>query len=96
MVFDAAPDAAERRYKKEPFTKAELKRLLGAMDDWHDAINTRHKVVKAEGWAERPPSLTRFVDAAIEEPNLLRRPLIQRGDEVIYSRDADEIRAFLD
>ena len=65
------------------------------MDDWHEAINTRHKIVKTEGWAERPPALTRFVASAVDEPNLLRRPLIQRGDRVIYSRDEAEIRAFL-
>lgn len=90
-----APDSAERRYKRDPFTKAELTRLLGAMEDWHTAINTRHKVVKAEGWDARPPSKAAFVAAALEEPNLLRRPLIQRGSRAIYSRDEDEIRSFL-
>ena len=65
------------------------------MDDWHEAINVRHKIVKAEGWATEPPALSRFVASAVDEPNLLRRPLIQHGDRVIYSRDEAEIRAFL-
>ena len=95
MALEVAPDAQERRYKKAPFTKAELKRVLGAMDDWHEAINLRHKIVKAKGWAEKPPGLDTFVAAAVEESNLLRRPLIQRGDRVIYSRDEHEIREFL-
>lgn len=95
MVFEVAPDAAERRYKKEPFNKAELTRLLKAMDDWHSAINLRQKIAKEQGWADKPPSLTAFVAAALEEPNLLRRPIIQSGSKAIYSRDADEIRAFL-
>ena len=95
MVFESAPDAGERRYKKEPFTKRELTDLLKVMEDWTAAINTRHKVAKENGWAERPPSRTAFVAAALEEPNLLRRPLIQRGSKAIFSRNADEIRAFL-
>lgn len=95
MVFEVVPDAVERRYKKEPFTKAELTRLLKAMDDWHSAINVRQKIAKEEGWAEKPPSLSTFVAAAVDEPNLLRRPIIQSGARAIYSRNADEIRAFL-
>lgn len=95
MVFELAPDATERRYKKEPFTKAELTRLLGAMADWRTAINTRHAVAKAGGWADTPPSKTAYIAAVLEEPNLLRRPIILRGDEAIYSRSDEEIRAFL-
>ena len=95
MVFESAPDASERRYKKEPFNKRELTDLLKSMEDWTTAINTRHKVAKENGWADNPPSRTAFVTAALEEPNLLRRPLIQRGSKAIYSRDGDEIRAFL-
>jgi arsenate reductase-like glutaredoxin family protein len=95
VVFEQAPGATERRYKKEPFTKSELTQLLRDMDDWHDAINMRQKVAKENGWADKPPSLTAFVVAALKEPNLLRRPLIRRGKQVIYSRDAAEIEAFL-
>ena len=95
MVFDEAPDAEERRYKKDPFTKAELKKVLQGMDDWTEAMNVRHKIAKENGWADKAPSLTAFVNAAVDEPNLLRRPLIQRGTRVIYSRSEAEIRDFL-
>ena len=86
----------DRRYKKQPFTKAELRRILDAMDDWTEAINTRHKLAKEGGWAEKAPSKAFFIGAAVEDSNLLRRPLIQNGDKVIYSRDDAEIRSFLD
>jgi len=90
-----APGAVERRYGKDPFTRAELTGLLEAMDDWREAINTRHALAKAGGWAEKPPSLRAFVAAAVETPNLLRRPLIRKGKRAIFSRDAETIRAFL-
>lgn len=95
MVFGAAANAVERRYKKEPFTKRELTELLKAMSDWREAINLRHKIAKEGAWSEKPPSRAAFVTAALEEPNLLRRPLIQRGSKAIYSRDEAEIRSFL-
>ena len=95
MVLELAPDATDRRYKKEPFTKSELTQLLKGMQDWRDAINLRQRVAKENGWTDRAPSLTAFVAAALEEPNLLRRPLIRRGKRVIYSRDTAEIEAFL-
>ena len=65
------------------------------MDDWHEAVNTRHQVVRRNGWDASPPSLAAFVQAALGEPNVLRRPLLLRGDRAIFSRDAQEIRDFL-
>lgn len=95
MVFEVAPDATERRYKRVPFTKPELNRLLGQMDDWRDVINVRHAIAKAGDWGTAAPSKAAFIAAALEESNLLRRPIIQRGGRAIYSRSDEEIRAFL-
>lgn len=90
-----APDATERRYKRDPLKKTELTRLLQALPDWHAAINVRHATAKAEGWRETPPALGAYVTAVLGESNLLRRPLILRGDQAIFSRDEAELRAFL-
>lgn len=58
-------------------------------------LNTRHAVAKANGWKERPPAKGAFVAAALEEPNLLRRPVTVRGARGVVGRDAAAIEALL-
>ncbi len=90
-----SPNVKERNYRKEPFTKAELTALVNAVEDLSTILNTRHAVAKKKGWDKKPPSKATFVIAALEEPNLLKRPIVRRGGKAIYSRKEDEIRAFL-
>lgn len=89
------PDLVERDYARTPLTAAEGRRLVAAFEDLGPLINTRHALAKAGGWAARAPSRAAFVRALVEDPNVLRRPVILRGDRGLVSRDAAEIRAFL-
>jgi arsenate reductase-like glutaredoxin family protein len=50
-------------------------------------VNLRHAIAKEQGWAERPPSTAEFVRAALEDPNLLRRPIFIRGNTVLVGFD---------
>ena len=58
-------------------------------------MNTRHKLVKANGWKAKAPSKAAFVKAALEENNLLRRPILVSGDALVVGRDLEAIRALL-
>lgn len=88
------PDVEERNYSKEPLTKKELAEILKAVSV-ADVLNTRHKVAKAKGWKEKAPSKTAFVQAAIEENNLLRRPILLSGGEAVVGKSEAAIRELL-
>ena len=95
FVLDLAPDVEERNYAKEPLTRAEITRIVDAAGGVAEVLNTRHKVAKEEGWKEKAPAKTTFVRAALEEPNLLRRPVLIRGRKAVVGFDEEAIRELL-
>ena len=58
-------------------------------------MNTRHKLVKANGWKEKAPSKAAFLKAALAENNLLRRPIVVSHAALVVGRDLEGIRALL-
>lgn len=91
---ELAPDVVERNYAKQPLTKAELQRILKAFSV-AEVLNTRHRLAKERGWKEKAPSKKAFVEAVLEEPNLLRRPITLRDGEGVVGKDEDAIRGLL-
>jgi arsenate reductase-like glutaredoxin family protein len=58
-------------------------------------INLRHEVAKSNGWKDKLPSKTAFITAALEENNLVRRPVLIDGENSVVGSDEDAIRALL-
>ena len=94
FVQELDPDIEERNYAKEGLTKAELERILAATSV-EAVLNSRHRVAKENGWKERAPSKAAFTKAALDDNNLLRRPVIVKGRRAVVGFDEDAIRALL-
>ena len=92
---ELAPDMTERNYAREPLRRAEIEKIARAVGDLTSLLNGRHRAVKAAGWMDKPPSRAALVRAVMEDPNVIRRPVILRGNKAIVSRDEAEIRRFL-
>ena len=58
-------------------------------------LNTRHAVAKANGWKEKAPARATFVSAVLEDPNLLRRPILVDGAKVIVGKDEAALKKAL-
>jgi arsenate reductase-like glutaredoxin family protein len=63
-------------------------------------LNTRHAVAKAHGWKDKPPARATFVSAVLEDPNLLRRPILvdhhgAQGATVIIGKDEAALKKAL-
>jgi arsenate reductase-like glutaredoxin family protein len=86
----------ERNYAKEPLTRNEVAAIVAAVGEVAPLINTRHKVAKERGWKTKPPAASTFVKAVLEEPNLIRRPVLVAGKRVVIGKDLDAVRALLD
>jgi regulatory protein spx len=85
----------ERNYAKQPLERKELQAIL-KVASVAEVLNTRHKTAKEHGWKEKAPSKKAFLEAALEENNLLRRPIvIHNGQAVVGSKDLDAIRTLL-
>lgn len=90
------PAAEERNYAKSPLTRAEVQEILDAAPSIGAVLNARHAVAKANGWtADAPPSRAQLIAAAVEENNLLRRPIVVRGGRAVVGNDEAALRALL-
>lgn len=92
---DLAPDVIERNYAKAPLTRAEIEEIVSAAPSLADVINTRHAIAKERGWKTKPPAKAELITAALEENNLLRRPVTIHGGRAVIGSDEDALRALL-
>lgn len=84
-------NAVLHNYAKEPLARKDVENILKAAPSIAAVMNTRHKVCKENGWKEKAPSKTAFLKAVLEEPNLLRRPILVRGSKLVVGKDLDAI-----
>lgn len=64
----------------------ELDRLIGERD-YREFLNTRNELYRERNMKEHPPSRKEALKLMAAEPNLIRRPIVIRGDEIILSYD---------
>jgi arsenate reductase-like glutaredoxin family protein len=72
-------------------TAAEVETILG-----NEAIapflNTRHALYKERGFATKLPSRPELIQLILAEPNLLRRPIARKGDQVVLGFDQQALK----
>jgi arsenate reductase-like glutaredoxin family protein len=73
----------ERDINKTPPTRAFLERHVDA-DRFLDFVSTRSPVFKQR---PLPGSKGEAVDLMLEQPNLIRRPILVDGDNVVFGFD---------
>jgi arsenate reductase len=83
-------------YYEQPFTKAQLKKLLdkGGLKP-KDVLRTKEDVYKTLGLAKKDLADDALLDLMLKHPDLIQRPLVEKGDEVILARPAEAIKKLL-
>ena len=85
----------ERNFAKEPLTPSEIRSIVKAAGSVAAVLNTRHAVAKANGWKEQAPTQQAFIAAVQEQSNVIRRPILVKGDAAVVGKDTEQIRALL-
>ena len=78
-------DIEEREINQEPPTRAFLEKHVEA-GRFLDFVSTRSPVFKQR---PLPRSKKEAIDLMMEQPNLIRRPILIRGSKVIFGFDKD-------
>jgi arsenate reductase len=68
----------EREYGKNPLSEKELRDLLAGVET-ADFLNPRNALYRERNMKQKPPSREEAIKMILKEPNLLRRPVIVRG-----------------
>jgi arsenate reductase (glutaredoxin) len=79
---------------KEPLTESELDELIGDRD-YKEFLNTRNELYRARKMKERPPTRAEAIELMAKEPNLIRRPIVLQGSQMILGLDEATYRKLL-
>lgn len=81
-----------RDLNKERLTSAELDQLIGDRD-YRDFLNPRSELYRERKMKERPPSRAESLKLMAAEPNLIRRPVVIAGKQIILGCDEQKLKA---
>jgi arsenate reductase-like glutaredoxin family protein len=83
-----------RDLDKERLTEAELDELIGDRD-YKEFLNTRNELYRSRKMKENPPSRAEAIKLMAREPNLIRRPVVIRGSQMLLGFDEDAYKKLL-
>ncbi len=80
-----------RDLDRERLTAVELDKLIGDRD--HKLfLNPRNELYRERKMAEKPPSRSEALKLMAQEPNLIRRPVVIRGGQIVLGYDEGALR----
>jgi arsenate reductase-like glutaredoxin family protein len=82
-----------RDLDKQPMSEAELDQLIGTRD-YKEFLNTRNELYRERNMAEKTPPRAEAIKLMSKHPNLIRRPLLVRGSQIIIGFDEAAYRIF--
>jgi arsenate reductase-like glutaredoxin family protein len=85
-LLDLKLDFDSRDLDKQPLSESELDKLIG-IRDYKLLLNTRNELYRERKMAEKPPTRAEAVKLMSKTPNLIRRPLLVRGSQIIIGFD---------
>jgi arsenate reductase-like glutaredoxin family protein len=75
-----------RDLDKQPLSESELDKLIGARD-YKLFLNTRNDLYRERKMAEKPPTRSEAIKLMSKTSNLIRRPLLVSGSQIIIGFD---------
>jgi len=75
-----------RDLDKQPLSESELDKLIGTRD-YKNLLNTRNDLYRERNMAENPPTRPEAIKVMSKTPNLIRRPLLVSGSQIIIGFD---------
>jgi Spx/MgsR family transcriptional regulator len=75
---------------KDRLSVAELDQLIGKQDH-RKFLNTRNELYRTRKMSVNPPSRDAALKLMAEEPNLIRRPVVIRGSELVLGYDEEAL-----
>lgn len=95
-LVEAGVDFESVNYYVEPIAAATLKKLLRKMGlRPRDLLRTREDVYRTLRLAERDLPDDELVELMVKHPDLIQRPIVERGDRAILARPAERLREIL-
>jgi arsenate reductase/regulatory protein spx len=93
-LLELGAELESRDLDKQRLSEAEVKELIGSRD-YGEFLNTRNELYRARKMKEHPPSRAEAIQLLAKEPNLIRRPVVIRGSQMVLGFDEEAYRKLL-
>ncbi len=93
-MLELGAELETRDLDKDRLTEAELDELIGGRD-YKEFLNTRNELYRSRKMKENPPSRAEAIKLMAKEPNLIRRPVVIRGSQMLLGFDEDAYKKLL-
>ena len=80
-----------RDMAQDRLTVAELDKLIGERD-YRLFLNTRNELYRQRNMKENPPSRADALKMMAAEPNLIRRPVVISGKQIVLGYDEEALK----
>ncbi len=96
LVRESGKSFTAVNYYEQPFTKSRLKTLLKKAGlSARDILRTKEDLYKSLKLADPTLSEDHLLDQMIAHPDLIQRPIVEKGDQVMLARPADTVTELL-
>jgi Spx/MgsR family transcriptional regulator len=84
-------DLQFRDLDREKLSVAELDQLIGDRDH-RKFLNTRNELYRKRNMSKNPPSRDEALKLMAATPNLIRRPVVMRGADIVLGYDEEALQ----
>jgi arsenate reductase len=96
LLIENGVDFEKVNYYVEPFSKARLQSLLKKMKmKPSELLRKNEQVYKNLKIKEKKFSEDQILDLMIKHPDLVQRPIVEKGEKAILARPPEKVRPFL-
>ena len=87
-------DLERRDLENHRLSEAELDALIGDRD-YLRFLNPRNELYRSKNMKEKPPARAQAIAMMAKVPNLIRRPVVIRGNQLVLGFDEEEFKKLL-
>jgi arsenate reductase (glutaredoxin) len=93
-LLEHGAELDSRDLDKESLSEAELDELIGTRD-CKQFLNPRNELYRTKNMKEKPPTRTEAIRLMARTPNLIRRPVLIRGGQIVLGYDEEAFKKLL-
>jgi arsenate reductase (glutaredoxin) len=96
MLKDSGKPFKAINYYEQSFTKGQLKAILKKAGlSPKEVLRTKEDIYQELGLAKKQLSDDELLDLMVKHPDLIQRPIVEKGDQAVLARPADSIKKLL-
>jgi arsenate reductase (glutaredoxin) len=86
--------ATKAKFEESPLSEKELREIIGD-EPIEKFLNTRTPLYRERNMNQKPPSKEEAIKLMLEDPNLLKRPVIIKGKKKLAGFNEAEVKQLL-